>query len=130
MIEYYSEIKFIHVACVVLSFMLFALRGYWAIVESALSQSKWAKVLPHPVDTVLLIAGVTLALSIHQYPLVDAWLTTKVTALFVYLMAAWIALRAKTKQKRIQAFVVAVTLFLYIIWVAITKNAYVMGSIM
>ena len=126
--EYYTEIKFLHVSCVIVSLLLFMLRGYWAISESPLAKSKWAKVLPHPIDTILLAAGITLAIVIQQYPFVDAWLTAKVIALLVYIIAGWLAMRAKTRQKRIQAYIVAITVFLYMAWVALTKNAYVMGS--
>ena len=129
MMEYFTEIKLLHVSCVIASLLLFALRGYWAIFESPLAKSKWAKVLPHPIDTVLLAAGITLAIVIQQYPFVDAWLTAKIVALLVYIIAGWLAMRAKTKQKRIQAYIVAITVFLYIVWVALTKNAYVMGSL-
>lgn len=129
MIEHYTLIKFLHVSCVVISIALFALRGYWAITESDLVKSKWARVLPHPIDTLLLAAGITLAILLQQYPFVDAWLTAKVSALIIYIIAGWLAMRAKTKQKQIQAYVVAITVFIYIVWVALTKNAYVMGSL-
>jgi len=128
MIEYYNEIKFLHVACAIISLVLFILRGYWAITSHSLASTKWAKVLPHPIDTLLLGAGITLAVLLQQYPFVDAWLTAKVIALIIFIVAGWLALRAKTKQKRLQAYIVAITVFIYIAWVALTKNAYVMGS--
>ena len=129
MIEYYSAIKFFHVSCVALSIILFITRGYWAINESPLAKSKWAKVLPHPIDTLLLIAGISLAIIIQQYPGTDAWLTAKICALIIYIIAGWLTMRAKSKQKRIQAFIVAITVFIYMAWVALTKNAYVMGGL-
>ncbi len=87
------------------------------------------KTLPHVIDTLLLSAGITLAILLQQYPFIDAWLTAKVVALLVYIVAGWLALRAKTRQKKLQAYVIAITVFLYIVWVALTKNAYVMGSL-
>ena len=129
MIEYYSAIKYLHIFCVVLSISLFVIRGLWAIQGSSWSKSVWARVVPHPIDTVLLAAGVTLAVLLKQYPFVDAWLTAKVLALVIYIIAGSLTLRAKTKRGRINAFIVAITVFAYMAWVAVTKNAFVMGSV-
>ena len=86
---------------------------------------KWVRVLPHINDTLLLLTAVLLTLQISQYPLVDSWLTAKVTALFVYIGLGMVALRhGKTKSVRVTAFVSAVIVFAYIVGVAVTKNAW------
>jgi len=39
------------------------------------------------VDSLLLLAGIALALIIRQYPFRDAWLTAKLLALIAYIIA-------------------------------------------
>lgn len=124
MIEYYGLIKHLHVSCVTASLLLFLLRGYWAIVDSPQRQQRWIKIVPHVIDTLLLGAGITLAILIQQYPFVDAWLTAKVLALIAYILFGALTLRATSQCKRTQAYLIAITLFAYIVGVAVTKNPY------
>ena len=67
--------------------------------------------------------AVTLAVTTRQYPLVDAWLTAKVVALFFYIGLGMLALTyGKTRQVRIGCWIAAQLCFLYIVAVALTKN--------
>lgn len=121
-------VKDIHVACVVLTFSLFFVRGLWMMMDSDLLRSKWTKRLPPVVDTVLLASAIVLAISIHQYPFVDAWLTAKVVALFFYIGLGMLALTyGKTKHIRIGSWVAAQLCFLYIVAVALTRNPLVLS---
>ena len=119
----YAAIKFIHVASVILSYSLFALRGVWMMQGAAALEQRWVKILPHVVDTVLLISAIALAVLIRQDPLSDAWLRAKVAGLLLYIGLGMIALkRGKTRQTRIAAWIAAQAVFLYIVLVALTKN--------
>jgi len=121
-------VKDIHIACVVLTFGLFFIRGLWMIVDSDLLQRKWTRRVPPVIDTVLLASAIVLALKIHQYPFVDAWLTAKVVALSFYIGLGMLALTyGKTKQVRIGSWVAAQLCFIYIVAVALTKNPLVLA---
>lgn len=121
-------VKDIHVACVVLTFSLFFIRGLWMIVDSDLLQRKWTRRVPPVVDTVLLASAIVLAISIRQYPFVDAWLTAKVVALFFYIGLGMLALTyGKTKRIRIGSWVAAQLCFIYIVAVALTKTPLVLS---
>ena len=120
-------VKDIHVACVVLTFSLFFVRGLWMMMDSDLLRSKWTKRLPPVVDTVLLASAIVLAISIHQYPFVDAWLTAKVVALFFYIGLGMLALTyGRTRRIQIVSWVAAQLCFIYIVAVALTKNPLVL----
>lgn len=54
-------LKQIHVACVALSYTGFFVRGVWMIRDSALLRWRWARILPHANDTLLLAAAIALA---------------------------------------------------------------------
>ena len=120
---YYLIIKQIHVTCVMLSGLLFLYRGGLMLAGSAQLRQTWLRVLPHVVDTVLLAAGVTLAVVSHQYPGQQLWLTAKLIGLVVYIVLGTIALkRGKTTRTRAIAFVAALAVFAWIIGVAITRT--------
>jgi len=118
----YLVIKQVHIASVVLSISLFALRG--GLVLSGRPLRHWTlRILPHVVDTVLLASAIALAWMLHQVPLVDAWLTAKVLGLIVYVALGTLALkRATTPTGRTAAFLAALLTFAYIVGVALTKS--------
>ncbi len=120
--------KDIHVTCVVITFILFFIRGLWMIVDSDLQKRKWTKRLPPVIDTLLLASAIFLSVTIQQYPIVHAWLTAKVTALFLYIGLGMLALTyGKTKTVRTGAWVAAQLCFFYIVAVAITRNPLLMS---
>ncbi len=119
----YTWIKYLHVACVVVSYGLFFVRGLWMIGESPMLQRRWVKIVPHVNDTVLLAAGVTLSVMIAQYPFVAGWVTAKVVALVLYILLGMYGLKhGETKRDRVIAWIAAQFVFLYIVAVAITKS--------
>ncbi len=113
---------------VFISISLFLIRCFWVFRDSSIDKirmdKKWVKVLPHVNDTILLITATILALSIQQYPFVDAWLTAKFTALFFYIVFGMFALkRAKEMKNKVLFFILALITFSYIVGVALTRNA-------
>ena len=119
----YALLKMIHVSSVILSYSLFFLRGIWLMRDSVNLRQRWVKVLPHVIDTVLLISAVLLAITIQQNPLQNSWLTAKVAGLLVYIGLGMVAMRfGKSRQAKITAWVAAQCVFIYIVLVAITKN--------
>src|SRR4051812_8055369 len=87
----YLHIKYLHISCVGLSISLFILRG--ALQQAGVEWRRWRvlRVAPHVVDSVLLGSAIWLAMTIHQYPFVNSWLTAKLLALCVYV---WLGKRA------------------------------------
>lgn len=119
----FAVLKMIHIGSVILSYLLFLLRGIWMIQDSANLQRRWVKILPHVIDTVLLSSAIALAVIIQQNPLYDAWLTAKVTGLLIYIGLGMMALRfGKTRAVKIGAWIAAQCMFIYIVLVALTKS--------
>ena len=118
-------LKAIHIASVLISISGFILRGAWMMLNSPRLQQRWVKIVPHVNDTILLATGITMAISIQQYPFVHGWLTAKVVALLAYIGLGMVALRfGKTKQQKIIAWVVALLVFAYMLGVARTHQAF------
>ena len=119
----YALLKMIHVSSIVVSCLLFFLRGVWLMQDSAKLQQRWVKILPHVVDTILLTSAVALAMIIQQSPFSDSWLTAKVIGLLLYISLGMIAMRfGKARKARIIAWIAAQCVFIYIVLVALTKS--------
>lgn len=119
----YPILKTMHVACAIASYALFFVRGFWMLRGSPLFGRRWVKIVPHVIDTLLLVSAVLLTLRIHQYPFIDAWLTAKVLALVLYIGLGVTAFRlAQTWGARLAAWLAAQAVFLYIVAVALTHR--------
>jgi uncharacterized membrane protein SirB2 len=119
----YLVIKHLHVTFAALSGSLFLLRGFWMLRESPRLQQRWVKIVPHIVDTLLLVCAVILVVWSGQYPFVQGWLTAKLLALIAYIVLGMIALKlGKTKPIRIGALIAAAAVFGYIVKVALTRQ--------
>jgi len=119
----FAALKMIHIGSVILSYLLFFLRGIWMMRDAASLQRRWVKILPHVVDTVLLSSAIALAVTIQQNPLNDSWLTAKVIGLLIYIGLGMVALRfGKNQAIKISAWIAAQCIFLYIVLVALTKS--------
>ena len=119
----YLALKHIHITFAALSGVLFLVRGIWMLSGSKQLQRRWVKVVPHIVDTLLLVSAIGLVVWSSQYPGQLSWLTAKVVALVGYIVLGTIALkRGRTKQARVAAFAGALACFAYIVAVAVTKN--------
>lgn len=119
----FAALKIIHIGSVILSYLLFFLRGIWMMRDPTNLQQRWVKILPHVIDTVLLSSAIALAVIIQQNPLNDSWLTAKVTGLLIYIGLGMVALRfGKTRTIKISAWIAAQCIFIYIVLVALTKS--------
>lgn len=119
----YLAVKHIHLICILTSLILYMLRGTWALYYPDKLNAKWVKVLPHVIDTVLLLSGLTLAFFLKQYPFVDHWLTAKVLALCLYIgLGSYVIKGRGSQQKKLLVFIAALLTFAYIISVAVNHH--------
>lgn len=119
----YLTLKAVHIGCAILSISGFALRGILMLADSPLLATRFARVAPHAVDTLLLASALWLAALIGQYPFVEGWLTAKVLALITYIVLGTVALkRARGKTVRALAFALALATASYIVSVALTRD--------
>ena len=119
----FAAIKIIHIISIVLSYILFSLRGIWMIQGSPLLKRRWVKILPHVIDTILLASAITLVTMIQQYPGFNIWLIAKIGGLLLYIFLGMIALRfGKTQKIKIISWILAQIVFFYIVLVALTKS--------
>ncbi|MGJ8689895.1 MAG: SirB2 family protein [Gammaproteobacteria bacterium] len=121
----YTLVKVIHMSFAMISVLGFIFRGILKIKESPIVDKKLVKVLPHVVDTVLLVSAITLVVMSGQYPWVAPWVGAKIVGLIVYIGLGVVVMRtAKTPKARMTAFVLALITVAYIFMVAGTKTIF------
>jgi uncharacterized membrane protein SirB2 len=121
----YLALKQAHVALALISIAGFALRWNWKRTSHWLAATRTVRILPHLIDTLLLAAGIGLAVRIGQYPLTDGWLTAKIAGLLLYILLGMVAMRARPGSRASQlAFIAAVLVFTWIASIARSKSAW------
>ena len=119
----YMGIKHLHMLLAVLSIVGFAWRGALKLGGSGLLQQRWLKISPHVIDTLLLVAGIYLAVASTQYPFAHIWLTAKVIGLVVYIGLGLYVMRfAQSQAQRAIGYVLALATFGYIMAVAFSRS--------
>ena len=128
MIEYYPEIKWVHVAAVVASGSLFLLRGL-----AVQAQARWPMAVPvrylsYAIDTVLLTAALMLLTILPSAVYANGWLMTKLGLLVVYVGLGTFALkRGRTPAIRAVTFVGA--LLVYATMFSIARTHHPLGPV-
>lgn len=121
--QHYLTILHLHVGCVMLSGTLFAARGLMRLRGLALANHRGLRIASYLIDTALLTAAILLTLVIHQYPLVNGWLTVKLVALAAYIVLGSLALkRARSERGRRRAFAAALGCYGFIVSVALRHD--------
>ncbi len=115
----YSEIKLLHICCVILTLTFFCVRCFWKFFFPHLLQQRWVKILPHTIDSILFISGIALVVLLQQYPFVHDWITIKFFVVLVYIICGALVLKyAKTLFSRIVALIISILSAIYIILLA------------
>jgi uncharacterized membrane protein SirB2 len=123
MIEFYPEIRLVHIWAVTASGLLFATRGAALMLGAQWPRSMIVRSLSYTIDTTLLTAALMLMTIVQQYPITDDWLTVKLTLLVVYIALGVMALsRSTAPRRRLAYFGAALATYAYIIGVALAHN--------
>lgn len=115
MIEFYPQIKTVHVAAVMASGSLFLLRGL--LVQANRAWGRWAMATPvqylsYGVDTVLLTAALLLLAILPVAVYANGWLAAKLFLLVAYIALGTFALkRGRTPRTRLACFAGALAVF-------------------
>jgi len=123
----YLAFKHTHLMLVGISVALLLFRFVLAWRDSPLLQTKLLKIVPHVVDTLLLLSAVALMLTIQQYPFVTPWLTDKLIGLLAYIALGVMALKGRTKLLRVLGLFGAFGWLMLMAKVAVSKTPVLFG---
>lgn len=119
MIEFYPEVKLVHIVTVLASGGLFLLRGLALQFGVAAANAAPVRYLSYAIDTTLLTAALMLFTMLPKELFSNGWLATKVALLVVYIVLGTFALkRGRTRAVRAATFVAALLVYGYMIGVA------------
>ena len=119
MIEFYPDIKWVHVAAVYTSGVLFLLRGLALQFGAGWAMAAPLRYLSYSIDTVLLTAAFMLFTILPGAVFANGWLYTKLALLVVYVVLGSLALkRGSTHVRRRVFYVAALVVYAYMIGVA------------
>lgn len=120
----YLALKHSHMLLALLSFLFFLIRATWAFQGSTLLENKAVKIIPHIIDTFLLLTAIALMLTISQYPFAYSWLTGKLVGLIAYIIfGTFVIKRAKNNIQRSIFLILSVSSVFYIFLTAKSHNA-------
>lgn len=120
----YMMAKHLHLTLIAVSVLFFITRYIWVMTDSAMMQKKWVKIVPHIVDTLLLISAMVLCVLLSQYPFATGWLTEKFIGLLLYIFFGLLALKiGKDKKIKTIGFVLAIGTIAFMGKLAVTKQA-------
>lgn len=123
MIQFYPHFKHLHMLAVVLSGLLFLLRGVGVQLSARWPMAAPVRFTSYAIDTVLLLSAISLAVMLGQYPFVHGWLTVKVLLLVVYIVLGVFALkRGRTRGAKLGFLIAALAVYAFIISVARTHH--------
>ena len=112
-------LKPLHVTAAMLSIALFALRGWWMATDSPRLAARWVGIVPHAIDTVLLLSALALAAALGLWPFAQPWLTAKLVLLVLHVGLGMLALRPdRPKPLRLACFVLALATVSFLVSVA------------
>ena len=119
MIAFYLQIKLVHIAAVLASGGLFALRGALVLAGVRWAMAAPLRYLSYTIDTVLLTAALMLLTALKLNPFVVPWLSVKLALLVLYVVLGSLALkRARSRRARALYYAAALATFAFMYFVA------------
>lgn len=123
----YLALKHLHLTLIAIAFALFLLRSFWLMTNSPLLQKKLFKILPHPINLIMILSGFAVAHAAN-YPLSSPWIVAKLVALVIFVILGLLTFKQTTKPRQLLFFSAALLTFVYIVSVAVTKLPTVTGA--
>ena len=119
MLEFYPQIRYIHILAVTLSGSLFAVRGLGILMGMRWPQWAVVRYASYAIDTVLLTAALMLLAILPGAMFGNGWLALKVLLVVVYVVLGVHALRrGRTPRVRAACYVLALFVFFWIVGIA------------
>ena len=123
MIEFYPQIRAVHIGAVIASGTLFALRGVGVLSGARWPMAAPLRYLSYSIDSVLLTAALMLIAVLPAAVFANHWLTVKLALLVLYIVLGSLALkRGRTARMRALCFAVALAVFADMVGIARTHQ--------
>lgn len=119
MIEFYPQIRHVHILMAILSGSVFMLRGLFALTGARWPHAAPVRYLSYAIDTTLLTAALMLFTILPGAVFANGWLAVKVVLVVVYVILGVLAMRrGRTHGIRRGCYVAALLVFAIIYGIA------------
>ncbi len=124
MIEFYAQIRWVHIACIIASGLLFLLRGSLVLAgKQQVAMLAPLRFLSYGIDTILLSAALMLLTILPHAMFANGWLTVKLALVVLYIALGSLVLKlGRTTRARVLSFIAALTVYLTIVAIARTHD--------
>jgi uncharacterized membrane protein SirB2 len=118
-IEFYPQVRAVHIGAALLSVALFSLRGAGVLARARWPMTPPLRYLSYGIDTVLLTAALMLLSMLPGAVFANHWLTVKLGLLLLYVVLGSLALkRGRSRRVRAVCFGAAVTVIALVFGIA------------
>ncbi len=119
MIEFYPQIRLLHITAISCSGALFAARGLAALAGMHWQRARWAQFLSYGINSILLVAATFLLAILPSVIFSNGWLHVKVLLVIAYLTLDLIAFwRERSRRTLFWLLIPAVLVYLQIYSIA------------
>lgn len=119
MIEFYAQIKHVHIAMAIASVALFALRGAGVLAGQRWPHWMGLRWASYAIDTTLLTAALMLLTILPWAMFANGWLAAKIVLLVLYIVLGVFTLRrGRTRAVRAACYLAALATFAMIFTIA------------
>ena len=119
MIEFYPQIKQFHIGIALLSGLIFAIRGVFALGGAQWPRAALVRWTSYVVDTTLLTAAAMLLTILPSGLFANGWLTVKLLLIVAYIVLGILALRPnRGRVARVVLFVAALLAYAQVYGIA------------
>jgi uncharacterized membrane protein SirB2 len=118
MMEFYPQVRAVHILAVALSGGLFAVRGLGVVAGGAWPRHALLRYGSYTVDTVLLTAALMLLTMLPGAMFANHWLTVKLCLVVVYVALGIATMRARRRGTRTGCYIAALLVFTAIVGIA------------
>jgi uncharacterized membrane protein SirB2 len=118
MMEFYPQVRAVHILAVALSGGLFAVRGLGVVADGAWSRHAALRYLSYAIDTTLLTAALMLVTMLPAAMFANHWLTVKLCLVVVYVALGIATMRARRRGLRTGCYIAALLVFAAIVGIA------------
>ncbi len=117
----YLLVMHLHAGLAILTGVGFALRGFWRLGAGRPVRQRWLRVLPHLIDTLLLVSGLILMVWARLWPWLVPWFGFKLLLVVIYIGLGIAAFRSSGRSLGWTFFGLALLTWLWILGMAFNK---------
>jgi len=118
----------LHATLAFTSVSFFIIRASGRLISAAWLTKRWARTVPHLIDTLLLLMGVGLLIRLGLWPHQMPWLSAKLFALLGYIGLGMVAMKVQGSRWLVLAATLgALSMFAYMLSVAYSKQLWPYG---